>query len=219
MYNYGASKADSSTRIWGLGIVAGVTGGLAIALITMRFTGVFEEKKSEVAIIDVEEEIVEEPPPPPPVDIELPPPPPMVVVPEFQFDVPPPPAAIQQVAPAVERPAAPPAPPAAKPAPPPAPTLRSKPKPGRRFKKPEYPAAARRAGETGVTTVSACVDIEGKMTNVQLVRSSGSTRLDEAALKALNNNRLEPAIGSDGKPIAMCNPPYVFSYEWTLEDN
>ena len=39
-----------------------------------------------------------------------------------------------------------------------------------------------------------------------------------AAIKALNGNRLEPAIGTDGKPIAMCNPPYQFTLVWNLEE-
>jgi protein TonB len=134
------------------------------------------------------------------------------------FDTPPPPNAIQQVQ-AVAKPAPPPPPaPAAKPAPPPPPALRSKPKIGRRFKEPDYPPAALRAKESGQTRVSVCVDVEGRMSQARVVASSGSQRLDDAAIKALNGNRLDPAIGTDGKPIAMCNPPYEFTYEWRLPE-
>ena len=218
MYNYGNRKADPTTRAAGLTTSLVVIGGLAVAIATMKYVAPPEEEKGEVAIIEVEEDIEEPPPPPPPVDLDLPPPPPMVIVPQFEFDVPPPPAAITQVAPAVTKPAPSPAPPAAKPAPPPAPTLRSKPAIGRRFKEPEYPAGALRAKESGQTKVSVCVDVEGRMSNAKLVASSGSQRLDDAAIKAINGNRMEPAIGTDGKPIAMCNPPYVFTYEWRLPE-
>ncbi len=219
MYNYGNRKADTSTRAAGLTTSLVIIGGLGVAVATMKYVAPPEEEKAEVVLIAEEEILDEPPPPPPPVDVELPPPPPMVVVPQFEFDVPPPPAAIQQVAPAVDRPAAaPPAPPAAKPAPPPAVTIRTPPKPGRRFKEPPYPPAALRAKESGETRVSVCVDVDGRMSNAKLVRSSGSTRLDDAAIKAINGNRMEPAIGTDGKPIAMCNPPYEFTYVWNLPE-
>ncbi len=219
MYNYGNRKADPTTRAAGLTTSLVVIGGLGLAVATWKYTAPPEEEQGEVAIIDVVEEVEEPPPPPPPVDVELPPPPPMVVVPQFEFDVPPPPAAITQVAPAVDRPAAaPPAPPAAKPAPPPAVTVRSRPKPGRRFDKPDYPAAAKRANEEGEVVVSVCVDKEGRMSDVKIVKSSGFPRLDEATITGLSKTRLDPAIGTDGKPIAMCNPPYTFTWVWDLEE-
>lgn len=97
-------------------------------------------------------------------------------------------------------------------------TLRTKPKVGRQFKMPEYPAASRRAGEAGDVTVSACVDIEGRLSTVRLVKSSGYARLDDATISNLPKSRLEPAIGSDGKPMAMCDPPYVMTIVWTLSN-
>ena len=218
MYNYGTRRANTSTRMAGLATSLAIIGGLGVVVLTWKTIVPDKEEKGEVAIIDVAEEVEEPPPPPPPVDVELPPPPPMVVVPQFEFDVPPPPAAIVQVAPAVNRPAAAPPQPAAKPAPPPAPSLRSKPKPGRRFDKPDYPAAAKRANEEGEVVVSVCVDVEGRMSNVQIVKSSGFPRLDEATVTGLSKTRLDPAIGTDGKPIAMCNPPYTFTWVWDLEE-
>jgi len=219
MYNYGTKQADTSTRMAGMATSLAIIGGLGIVLLTWKTIVPEKEEKGEVAIIDVAEEIEEPPPPPPPVDVELPPPPPMVIVPQFEFDIPPPPAAIQQVQAAVDRPAPAPVQPAAKPAPPPpAITLRSKPKIGRRFKEPEFPPAALRAKESGETRVSVCVDVEGRMSNAKIIGSSGSQRLDDAAIKALNGNRLDPAVGTDGKPIAMCNPPYEFTYVWRLPE-
>lgn len=220
MYNYGAKRADAGTRAAGLTTSLVIIGGLAVAVATMKYVVPEKEEKGEVAIIEVEEVVEEPPPPPPPVDLDLPPPPPMVIVPQFEFDVPPPPAAITQVAPAVTKPApAPPAPPAAKPAPPPpAVTIRKPPQIGRRFKEPEYPPGALRAKESGETRISVCVDAEGRMSNAKLVKSSGSQRLDDAAIKGINGNRMEPAVGTDGKPIAMCNPPWEFTYVWKLPE-
>jgi len=66
--------------------------------------------------------------------------------------------------------------------------------------------------------VSVCVGVDGRMSDVKLVKSSGSERLDEATLRGLPRTRLDPALGSDGKPIAMCDPPYQFTLVWSLEE-
>jgi len=214
---YATKRSNTTTRAIGVvGVVLGLgVSGYALA----NGLGIIETNdrvETEVVMIEELEEIVEDEPPPPPVDVDLPPPPPQVILPDFVFDTPPPQEnAVAQVTP-VAKPQ--PAPPAVKPAPPPRPTLSKRPSVGRRFKEPEYPAASRRAGEEGETRVSVCVDTDGRMSNVKIVKSSGFERLDDQAIKALTNNRLDPAIGSDGKPIAMCDPyPYEFTYVWTLK--
>jgi TonB family protein len=64
-----------------------------------------------------------------------------------------------------------------------------------------------------------CVDKDGRTSQVQLVQSSGSDRLDQAAIKGLENNRFEPAMGSDNKPIELCGANrYVFTYVWDLKE-
>jgi protein TonB len=213
---YATKRNNTKTRAIGLGTVVLVNIGAAVA-IANGFGSTFFKPPVETEVVMIEEpEVVEdEPPPPPPIDVDLPPPPPQVILPDFVFQEAPPENAIQQV---VTTPK--PQPPvAAKPPPaPPAITLRSKPKPGRRFEKPEYPAASKRAGEQGEVQVSACVAVDGRMSNIQLVKSSGFPRLDEATLKGLPRTRLDPAVGTDGKPIAMCNPPYVFTMVWNLEE-
>jgi protein TonB len=193
-----------------------VAAGLAIlnGFGVVKFAGPVE---SEVVIIEEVPELEDEPPPPPPIDVDLPPPPPQVILPDFVFETPPPQeTAIAQV---VSTPTpAPPPPVKAAPAPPPPVTLKSRPKPGRRFEKPEYPSASLRANESGDVVVSVCVDKEGRMSDVKLVKSSGFQRLDDATLKGLARTRLDPAVGTDGKPIAMCNPPYQFTLTWDLEE-
>ena len=216
---YATKRKNTTTRAIGLAGVVVALGGSAYAL--ANGLGLIENKppvESEVVMIEELEEVVEDEPPPPPVDVDLPPPPPQVILPDFVFDTPPPENVFKTLE-TSKTPSPPPPPaPAAKPAPPPPPALKAKPKIGRRFKEPDYPPAALRAKESGQTRVSVCVDIEGRMSNAKVVASSGSQRLDDAAIKALNGNRLDPAIGTDNKPIAMCNPPYEFTYEWRLPE-
>lgn len=213
---YYARKTQSSTRVVGIVIAIVINVGVAYALASGLGAQVINKlTQTEVVIIEQPDIEEEEPPPPPPVDVELPPPPPQVVLPEFTFDAPPPPNAIQQVQ-IVQQPA--PRPEVRPPPPKPAPTITQRPMPGRRFEKPEYPPASQRAKEEGETTVSVCVDETGKMSNVQLVKSSGFPRLDDAAVKGLARTRLDPAKNSEGKAVAFCNPPYVFTYVWKLED-
>ena len=214
---YATKRNNNTTRMVGLATVVVVNIGAALAILNgfgvVKIAGPVE---SEVVIIEEVAELDDEPPPPPPIDVDLPPPPPQVILPDFVFEAPPAETAIAQV---VTTPTpAPPPPVKAAPAPPPAITMKSRPKPGRRFEKPEYPSASLRANEEGDVVVSVCVDKDGRMSDVKLVKSSGFQRLDEATLKGLARTRLDPAVGSDGKPIAMCNPPYQFTLTWDLEE-
>ncbi len=216
---YATKRNNTKTRVLGVvGVVAALGGsGYAIA----NGFGLIENKEiveTEVVMIEEVVEETDDEPPPPPVDVDLPPPPPQVILPDFVFDTPPPQEnAVQQVQPVRNpSPPAPPAP-AAKPAPP-AITVSRSPQPGRRFEKPDYPSASRRANEAGEVRVSMCVAADGRISDVKLVKSSGFPRLDEATLKGLPRTRLDPAVGSDGKPMAMCNPPYQMTLVWNLEE-
>ena len=210
---YYARKTQNSTRFIGIGIVIVINLVIGYVLVTgLGKVIVNKLVETQVVIIDKPKVEDKEPPPPPPVDVELPPPPPQVILPEFTFDTPPPPTAITQVV-QTPRPAPPPV---AKPAPPVVPAV--SPKPGRNFEKPEYPAASIRAKEEGEVTVSVCVDERGRMSNVQIVKSSGFERLDQATVAGLPRTRMDPARGTDGKPMAYCNPPYVFTFVWRLKD-
>ena len=149
--------------------------------------------ESEVVIIEELEEVEDEPPPPPPVDVDLPPPPPQVILPDFVFDTPPPQEnAIQQV---VTTPSpTPPPPPAAsrlrrrrRPSAAPKPNVRP---PLRRSLIIRPPRAAR--ARKAKSRVSVCVDIDGRMSNVKLVKSSGFDALDEAAVKGITKNAPRP---------------------------
>jgi protein TonB len=197
-------KQDPTTRAVGMASVVLISVGLGWVLwngVGQQVTRVIMETTAEIIEPPPIED--EEPPPPPPVDVELPPPPPQVVLPEFTFDVPPPPNAIRQVT-AVERPVNPPAPKAPPAPPPPAVTMKERPSVGRRFEKPEYPAASARAKEEGTVSVSMCVDASGRISDVKLLKSSGFPRLDDATVKGLPRTRMDPAKGTDNKPMSVC---------------
>ena len=64
-----------------------------------------------------------------------------------------------------------------------------------------YPRASRRAGETGRVLLRVFVDEEGRPRQVLVHRSSGFTRLDEAAIDAVRKARFKPCL-DQGRPAA-----------------
>jgi protein TonB len=58
---------------------------------------------------------------------------------------------------------------------------------------PQYPAESRKLGEEGVVLLKVSVTAAGRAADVQLQRSSGYARLDEAALKAVRRWEFKPA--------------------------
>ena len=74
---------------------------------------------------------------------------------------------------------------------------------GARITQPEYPSSARREGVEGTVVVAIFVKEDGRPGEVKVSQSSGSTALDEAAVKEVMRSwRLVPGK-EDGKPIAM----------------
>lgn len=66
---------------------------------------------------------------------------------------------------------------------------------------PDYPWSARRRGTEGRVVLRLLVDAEGRPTAIDLVHSSGDPVLDGAAITALRQWRLRPAL-ADGVPVA-----------------
>jgi TonB family protein len=71
-----------------------------------------------------------------------------------------------------------------------------------------YPSPSIRLGEQGVATVTACVDGKGRLTSdPTIVQSTGSSRLDEAALKlAKAGSGHYRASTEDGQAVNSCYP-------------
>jgi periplasmic protein TonB len=151
----------------------------------------------------------DEPPPPPPPEFERPPV--EVPPPDIRIDIPvdTPTRAIQDVTdrPVPMQPPPPPPPPPVKRV---APTVDQRRSPATAD---YYPPTSRRLGEEGVTTVRACVTTDGRAGNVEVRKSSGSSRLDEAAIRWTQRARFAPGT-EDGRPIESCTE---FNVRFRLE--
>ena len=168
----------------------------------------------EVVRPPLETKIIEEvkppppdkPPPPPPPKLEAPPPP-FIPPPEVKVQVPVQlPPTITAVTPV--QPTSPVPPPAA-PAPvgtPPVVLASS-------CEKPPYPAASLRANETGVVLLSFLIDVNGKILESKVERSSGFRRLDEAARAGLELCKFRPAIVDGRTARAWAR----IEYEWKID--
>jgi protein TonB len=67
-----------------------------------------------------------------------------------------------------------------------------------------YPPTSIRMNETGSTLIKYCWGTDGKLTGAPTVeKSSGSSRLDEAAIRLGSQERMKPGT-VDGQPVAAC---------------
>lgn len=148
------------------------------------------------------------PPPPPTAHPVKPTPAPVIAAAPTPTPAPPafvapppepaPPAPAPVVAAAPAAPAAPaPMPPVAAPGPKQVP-----PSAVRYVKLPElhFPALAKRAREQGTVVLRIIVDVTGRLKQATVHRSSGSERIDEAALQDIRSARFAPQT-EDGKPV------------------
>ena len=98
------------------------------------------------------------------------------------------------------------------------PSLEARPDPQHRNVRPEYPATSIRLKEEGISVLSVLIDENGDIVDAKLATSSGSTRLDDAALRGVTSHGMNrwhylPAL-KDGKPI----PVWQFvSIKWALQ--
>jgi len=207
-----AQPADSGRRATGLVVVV-----LFHALLVYALVNGLARKIVEVVRQPLETKIIEEvkppppdkPPPPPPPRLAAPPPP-YIPLPEVQVQLPPvvPQNTISAVSrvkpsgpvPAFTRPTAP---------------VRSAAAvvDAKNCEKPEYPPASLRAEETGVVRLAFLIDVDGKVLESKVERSTGYRRLDEAARRALGLCKFKPAT-VNGKPEKSWAR---MEYEWKIE--
>ena len=79
--------------------------------------------------------------------------------------------------------------------------------------KPQYPAAALQAKQTGTVTLSFQVSAAGKVEDSSVARSSGYPALDEAARSSIAKCSFKPALAA-GKAVSS---PVQVQYVWTLD--
>jgi len=78
---------------------------------------------------------------------------------------------------------------------------------------PVYPPLARRLGDTGKVVLRVELDETGRVSTAKVVTSSGSNRLDEAALAAVRTWRCHPAQ-RDGQAVrSLATQPFNFTLE------
>jgi protein TonB len=75
---------------------------------------------------------------------------------------------------------------------------------------PTYPSASRRAGEEGTVRVKVLVDQKGRPSQVEVAKSSGFARLDEAALEAVRKWRFVAATDGTNKIMAWTQVAVTF---------
>ena len=176
---------------------------LGYAIITGFAISVVKKIMDPLEAVNVKEEAPppDEPPPPPPKEVEIPPyvPPPEVSV---QSEAAPTITTQSNVArpePPVMTPPAPPAPPVAPPAvAPQAATPKGR---GNVFSDDDFPSASRAAEEEGVARVAYVVGTDGRVSQCEIVQSSGFKRLDDATCAIIQRRfRFNPAT-KDGQPV------------------
>jgi periplasmic protein TonB len=78
--------------------------------------------------------------------------------------------------------------------------------------KPTYPALSQRRGEAGTAYVRFVVGLTGKIEDVELKKSSGFSRLDEAAMAAMRASACRPYV-ENGTPVrAAYTQPFTFGF-------
>ena len=84
--------------------------------------------------------------------------------------------------------------------------------------RPDYPAAAQRAGATGVTRIRFSVDANGRIAGSQVLQSSGPTRenrmMDKAAADALARCPVQVGTDDTGRPVGTTTD---VDYVWRLD--
>lgn len=214
-----ADQQMSGNKITALIIVAILHVVVGYALVTGLAYEAIKKVKEVTSAVNIEEEKPpEEPPPPPPPKEDTPPPPIVAPPPPISFNAPAPQVQTVNEAPAIPAPPAPvalPAPPAAPPPPrftPKAATPKGN--PGNWATSNDYPSRALREEREGTTGFRVTVGPDGKVTDCQITRSSGSPDLDEATCSNVRRRaRFAPATDGEGNPTTGS---YSNSIRWVI---
>ncbi len=192
-----AAKSKQS-RVTSLGLVIGIH----VVIISALIVGLSNDQLRK-EVMDISASVVAKKAAPK----DLPPPPPSMVRPPPSVAAPPPQIMIAAPPPVVAAPVV-----AAPPPPPPPTELKAIEK---THSLPPYPALSQRMGEQGTTLLKVSIDTTGKVTECTVVTSSGSTRLDAAAVEYVKANwRWQPPTQA-GKPVAATTE---VSVKWDLKN-
>jgi periplasmic protein TonB len=76
---------------------------------------------------------------------------------------------------------------------------------------PRYPPASRRAREEGEVLLRVLIDVDGRPSEVRILRSSGHARLDEAAVDAVGAALFRPYVAAGRARAAYVRVPVEFA--------
>ncbi|MCC8401394.1 energy transducer TonB [Paraburkholderia sp. MMS20-SJTN17] len=79
---------------------------------------------------------------------------------------------------------------------------------------PDYPTLSKRRHETGIASVRFVIGLTGKLDNIELTKSSGYSRLDDAAVAAMHASACKPHL-ENGEPVRAA---YTQSFNFDLTD-
>jgi protein TonB len=167
-----------------LGIVIGIHVVIVSALIVGLSNNQLRHVAVDLTTTMITKKVTAQDLPPPPVHVQPPPTVALPPPPQIAIATPPP----QVVAPPTRVP--PPVVPPTEPK-----TI------ARTHTTPPYPALSQRMGEQGITSLTCDIGIDGKPTACTVTKSSGSQRLDEAALSYVKDHYTWEPATRDGKPV------------------
>lgn len=219
--SFALSQRRTDRHPVGLLIVVGLHVVLAAALLSARLQHA-PARETFIPMQPVDEPVK----PPPPRPVELPPPSrvlphtALVVPPDIRTDPPPPDA--PRAEPAVDRQPPPTMTALAGPDGPPVGVAHVQARPaqldaGAAQCRPDYPAAAQRAGAIGSTRIRFTVDALGRIAGSQILHASGPTRehrlMDQAAAAALARCPVQVGTDEQGRPVGTTTD---VEYVWSL---
>ncbi|HWA88997.1 MAG TPA: TonB family protein [Rhizomicrobium sp.] len=195
------NPAITPARAVGFAAALLLQAGFVYALVSGLAATLIQKLPEELKVAVEQEKITPKPPPPPPPQVDIPPPP-VAPPPEIniQMDVAP-----QQTITVTNKPP-PPAPPVHQ-------AVSTPVSVGRAHTcLQNYPEVSVRLNEEGTTTLSFKVTTEGTVTDVSVAKSSGSDRLDNAAVACAAKWHYKPAT-NDGTPVET---PWQANVQWKL---
>ena len=211
-----ADQQMSGNKATTLVVVALLHIVLVYALVTGLAYEAFKKVKEVTAAINIKEEKPPEEPPPPPPKQDTPPPPIVAPPPAITFNAPAPVLQTVQTPP-------PPAPVfvTAAPPPPAPPPPKFQPKgaipkgqPGNWATTNDYPSRALREEREGSSGFRVSIGTDGKVTDCQITRPSGSPDLDQATCDNVRRRaRFAPATDGEGNPTTGS---YSSTIRWVI---
>jgi protein TonB len=84
---------------------------------------------------------------------------------------------------------------------------------------PKYPPESRRSGEEGLVVLRVLINEIGNVARIDIERSSGHSRLDDAACAAVKRARFRPYLENGVPRMALATIPIEFNWKSRRADN